>query len=569
MEDGVYRLLPIPKGRRRALGRWTASTLAIFSVILSASCGESRLASLQQARVKTPIHDSDSAAVSRVAGATTQSCGTIDVGATESRTRYRTPLVAAGDRCESEEQTRTCSPGGLSDWTGTFAHPTCEAATTENTCSESNEGEVEVRTVFERGSVAAGESCVAGTQERTCRNGSWSLWDGSDFEYDVCYSEQPVSCGSVLPDHREQRTRFRLSSAPFGQTCESEIQERTCTNGAFSQWTGTFIFDQCSTESSPNCEGVSQGEKQQQTRFRESQVPFGQNCVSEIQERTCLSGAFSSWTGEFRFEQCTVALPLDCSESVRHDQTLSRTRFQSATVPYGGVCASETQVQQCTNGVLGPWSGTFGEPACRVLDPSACGNHAHGAYAVRTRFREYTVPYGGACVSEVQRSQCNDGVLGAWSGTYTATGCTVAVPASCGGIAHGQRAYRTRFERSSVTSPSVCRSETQWQVCDNGVLSAWQGGDGFQFENCSVLPDTSWCDAIPNLGSVRQENGCTLSVDRCNNGSIPLGVRRLTPSGRSGDEARQSCYTAVTHCARRCGGAKIHYAGVTFGTFEN
>src|SRR5688500_11734736 len=50
----------------------------------------------------------------------------------------------------------------------------------------------------------------------------------------------------------------------------------------------------------------------------------------------------------------------------------SRPRFERGEVPFGEVCRSEQQLRRCENGVFGAWDGTFTFEACVVLEPATC-----------------------------------------------------------------------------------------------------------------------------------------------------------------------------------------------------
>lgn len=50
---------------------------------------------------------------------------------------------------------------------------------------------------------------------------------------------------------------------------------------------------------------------------------------------------------------------------------------------------------------------------------------ASGASDSRTMYSTSTVAFGSTCVSEIQNQVCNDGVPGAWSGTFSFPSCTI------------------------------------------------------------------------------------------------------------------------------------------------
>ncbi len=56
------------------------------------------------------------------------SCGELTHGASETRTMYESASVPFGSNCMSEVQTRSCSDGVLSDYSGSFSHTSCRVA---------------------------------------------------------------------------------------------------------------------------------------------------------------------------------------------------------------------------------------------------------------------------------------------------------------------------------------------------------------------------------------------------------------------------------------------------------
>jgi pectate lyase len=112
-------------------------------------------------------------------------------------------------------------------------------------------------------------------------------------------------------------------------------------------------------------DGVAHGETQSRVRYQAATVPYGAVCKQETQRRTCTNGVFSSWSGSYAATSCKVLPPADCG-SFAHGQTQTRVRYQAATVPYGAVCKQETQRRTCTNGVFSSWSGSYAATSCRV-----------------------------------------------------------------------------------------------------------------------------------------------------------------------------------------------------------
>lgn len=126
----------------------------------------------------------------------------------------------------------------------------------------------------------------------------------------------------------------------------------------------------------------------------------------------------------------SVKVCIGCSTTPSTDCTLpwggtistgiSATAYQSATVPYGDSCVSETRT--CTSGTL---SGTYTHEACSVLPSGDCTTPwgttvTNGGSALA--YESATVISPSTCQSETR--SCTDGTL---SGTFTHAACTETV----------------------------------------------------------------------------------------------------------------------------------------------
>ena len=185
----------------------------------------------------------------------------------------------------------------------------------------------------------------------------------------------------------ETRIRYEESLVPAGSHCNPETQTRTCVEGEFGEWSGTFTEENCRVEDYQNCGEVPHGGEESRTRYREASVPYGSECVFELQTRICDNGFFSEWTGTFTEESCTVGNPADCG-AIPHGGQESRMRYREAVVPRGSECVSEIQTRTCENGVFTEWTGTFTEESCEVQDcvfpPD--GIQARGPALIRTLY---------------------------------------------------------------------------------------------------------------------------------------------------------------------------------------
>lgn len=295
-----------------------------------------------------------------------------------SRTRYKDSAPAPGVECESEEQSRVCVPhedgsywapsqGTEYDstnpdgWSGTFDATKCTESAAAR-CGDAVHGEEETRDRYESALVVSNEgsgNCVKEAQSRSCDNGMWTTWSGS-YEEEACQ----VLCAEGT---EQSRTRFKADNG----ICLSETQIRECEEGLWLAWSGSFTDTSCGANQPARCtrndgSAVGAGGVEERQLFQSTSVEFGEPCVSEEQQRTCAEDGWGAWSGTFEEESCEVGTPLDCGDEFPHGSAVSRTRYESESVPSGGTCTSEMQFQSCTHGVVSEWSGTFTYESCEV-----------------------------------------------------------------------------------------------------------------------------------------------------------------------------------------------------------
>jgi len=112
-------------------------------------------------------------------------------------------------------------------------------------------GEIESRVRFAANSVASGSECQSETQKRSCEDTSWGEWSGS-FAFDSCSIGDPLACGSTANGLTESRIRYASPLIPFGQSCAPETQQRSCSNGVFSGWSGSNTHESCVVSANPD-----------------------------------------------------------------------------------------------------------------------------------------------------------------------------------------------------------------------------------------------------------------------------------------------------------------------------
>ncbi len=131
-------------------------------------------------------------------GTTEASCGNVPHGAVQTRRRYEAPQAANPEsKCAFEIQTRTCSNGEFTAWSGTYTVTSCFVPS-HPSCSLD-------------GSTGSGTGAGAGT--------------GSD--------ENSIPHGGL-----DYRIRYEVATVAWDAKCKSQTQNRTCTDGVFSAWKG-------------------------------------------------------------------------------------------------------------------------------------------------------------------------------------------------------------------------------------------------------------------------------------------------------------------------------------------
>jgi hypothetical protein len=233
----------------------------------------------------------------------------------------------------------------------------------------------------------------------------------------------------------------------------------------------------------PEC---AAGAAETRVRYQEPSVAFGEACAMEEQTRSCAGGRWTAWEGSFEYYGCEVSEPRDCQNpAAAHATTESRFRFEAFEVPFGGECTSEEQSRTCYDGAWSGWSGNFAAATCRVGDPAACTapDAGHGTGDVRVRYATATVPFGETCQSEQQTRTCFNGEWSQWTGSHSFESCMVDPPAACTDpeMPHGATDQRIRFLEPEAPVVS-CESEQQSRTCFDGTWSEWSGT--YEFETC-------------------------------------------------------------------------------------
>ena len=173
-------------------------------------------------------------------------------------------------------------------------------------------------TAYQASSVPFGQTCMA--QVRTCSNGSLS--GSAQYQYSSCSqqvtqvtTQAACTVNGVTFANGSAQTFYSQQVVPFGETCSSVSQSRTCTNGTVSG-ISAYRYRTCTTapQSSDSCTPLS---AQTQT----ISCPAGQTgAITQTRTSSCASGAssptWSAWSNTA--STCTTPAPQSCSNGLNN-----------------------------------------------------------------------------------------------------------------------------------------------------------------------------------------------------------------------------------------------------------
>jgi hypothetical protein len=257
------------------------------------------------------------------------SCDGVAHGEQQMRVRYESASVPFGSGCKPEVQARLCQNGTWTAWSGTYAADQCiiqDAAS----CDGTPHGGQQTRAAYQASSVDYGTTCQSEVQLRVCLNGAWTAWSGT-FAAPVCVVEGPASCGATPHGSTEALVRYGAASVTYPDLCQSEVQSRVCNNGTWSSWTGTFTATSCEVTGRP-CDGTPHGGEQSRTLYAAPEVPVGSGCVGELQLRSCFNGVWGPWSGTYLYSACTERQALGSLAAVTTGQLFGCALTSTGTV---------------------------------------------------------------------------------------------------------------------------------------------------------------------------------------------------------------------------------------------
>ena len=137
--------------------------------------------------------------------------------------------------------------------------------------------------------------CVNGTTgscSYTCENGAWAEVSNT--------CTLPASCPANS-----------IQDCTLGQTGSGNTVAGVCSSGMLGACTyfcnqGSWQEVTNSCRLPADCDGYPSGTVQTRTMYESALVPYNQQCQNETQTRTCTDGQWSSWSGSYVYGNCVV-----------------------------------------------------------------------------------------------------------------------------------------------------------------------------------------------------------------------------------------------------------------------
>ena len=102
----------------------------------------------------------------------------------------------------------------------------------------------------------------------------------------------PAPCGDSPSGTAESRTMYESPTVPHGEECRSEMQTRTCVDGEWTAWSGSYTFPGCVVDEAPDC--INDGVSPQLEALHGG--PY-QNCGGVFEAHTSIALDTAFWSG--------------------------------------------------------------------------------------------------------------------------------------------------------------------------------------------------------------------------------------------------------------------------------
>lgn len=416
----------------------------------------------------------------------TPSCyvGSTPLAAGETRAFYASAVVPSGSVCQFVQ--RTCINGTVSG-NPTYQFATC-TITAPVACNVAGltipHGAAQK--LYMRTSVPFGQSCETFAQLRTCANGVLS-GDPNFYNASCSSPSSPANCevrGEIVA-HGASKKFYSKSSVLVGQSCEPFAQTRVCNNGAMSGGS-EYEYASCSVSTARSCTygGVTIPHDTDRTFYTVGSVAYNQSCteLGRSQVGHCNDGTFAI-PAQYKFATCAVTPEKTCAlDGIVYPGGTSRAFYSTAIAPTGHACTEYDQVRKCTNGV---WNGTatYNKAVCAPAGQAYC--RLGSTYVAHTKtITAYYLNVVPFGNTCAQYDQVRTCWNGALGGSYAYTSCSVTAPKSCtlDGKTVTHDNSSTFYSVEQAPSGQTCAMNAQTRACYDGVLS---GSSDFKYKACT------------------------------------------------------------------------------------
>ncbi|MFT3925376.1 MAG: hypothetical protein QM778_22750 [Myxococcales bacterium] len=250
---------------------------------------------------------------------------------------------------------------------------------------------------YQTATVPSGQQCNLDSQVATCNNGVLDPYTGA-FTFTSCTVLNPAACaadggGTVPSGSTKTQTRWENARVAFNAQCVSEIQVSTCTDGTWGPFVGNHPA-WTAAECKHNCDGGDHGATQSRTVYQDLEVAVPATCKSQDQQRTCSDGTWSVWSGSpstYNKATCKAYCTVD-AKKLYVGEFETRVRYGAAFPD--AACAPQEQTHTCTATGMGNWTGTSTFLGCGQLPADNQSNVASCRWV--TNNVPYCVQYKGA-----------------------------------------------------------------------------------------------------------------------------------------------------------------------------
>ncbi|HET9953365.1 MAG TPA: right-handed parallel beta-helix repeat-containing protein [Polyangiaceae bacterium] len=203
-------------------------------------------------------------------------CGAVPHGGSETRTRYQEAEVPFDGKCASEEQQRVCVNGAFLPWSGSFGSESCRVLQAAD-CDGKAHGTVQQRVRYAEPKVNNVSECKSEPQTRTCTDGTWSSWSGSgDASHEACLVRLQGRCTTTRDcQYGVCSSGYCVCQHRSAASCSGEA----CCGACAPPWTGDNC-DQCPASWDKTCSVCSNHWRGRNCDDCPSQFTVESNCTA-------------------------------------------------------------------------------------------------------------------------------------------------------------------------------------------------------------------------------------------------------------------------------------------------